>query len=78
MVPDRLSYSEMANTEFKYPSIWTKNFDQYKKFKSEVVNKITDYIENYNDYKIPMDKQLYNLKKSFFSGDELYKAVSNG
>ena len=78
MVPDRLSYSEMANPEFKYPSIWTKNFDQYKKFKSEVVNKITDYIENYNDYKIPMDKQLYNLKKSFFSGDELYKAVSNG
>ena len=78
MVPDRLSYSEMANTEFKYPSIWTKNFDQYKKFKSEVVNKITDYIENYNDYKIPMDKQLYNLKKSFFSGEALYKAVSNG
>ena len=33
MVPDRLSYSEMANLEFKYLSIWTKNFAQYTKFK---------------------------------------------
>jgi hypothetical protein len=35
-------------------------------------------MENYKDYKIPMDKQLYNLKKSFFSGEALYKVVSNG
>ena len=78
MVPDRLSYSEMADQAFKYPSIWTKNFTQYTKFKSQIVDKITDYMENYDDYKIPMDKQLYNLKKSFFSGEKLYKAISNG
>ena len=77
MVPDRLSYSEMANLEFKYPSIWTKNFAQYTKFKDQVVDKIVDYMENYNEYKIPMDKQLYNLKKSFFSGEALYKAIGN-
>ena len=41
MVPDRLSYSEMADQEFKYPSIWTKNFDQYKKFKGDLVDRIT-------------------------------------
>jgi len=34
-------------------------------------------MENYNEYKIPMDKQLYNLKKSFFSGEALYKAIGN-
>ena len=78
MVPDRLSYSEMADTTFKYPSIWTKNFDQYKNFKGDLVAKIEHYMENYNDYKIPMDKQLYNLKRSFFSGEKLYKVVSNG
>tara|TARA_A200000113_G_scaffold127741_1_gene114942 strand:- start:2498 stop:3574 length:1077 start_codon:yes stop_codon:yes gene_type:complete len=78
MVPDRLSYSEMADQVFKYPSIWTKNFNQYKKFKGDLIDKITDYMENYDDYKIPMDKQLYNLKKSFFSGEKLYKAISNG
>ena len=69
MVPDRLSYSEMADQAFKYPSIWTKNFTQYTKFKSQIVDKIIDYMENYKEYKIPMDKQLYNLKKNFFSGE---------
>ena len=78
MVPDRLSYSEMADQKFKYPSIWTKNFQQYKKFKPQLVEKVIDYMENYKDYKIPMDKQLYNLKRSFFSGQALYKEISNG
>ena len=78
MIPDRLSYSEMADSPFKYPSIWTKNFTQYTKFKPQLIEKITHYMENYKDYKIPMDKQLYNLKKSFFSGEALYKVVSNG
>lgn len=78
MVPDRLSYSEMADQPFKYPSIWTKNFEQYKKFKPQTIDKIIDYMENYDSYKIPMNTQLYNLKKSFFSGEALYKAVSNG
>tara|TARA_B100000035_G_scaffold141044_1_gene120115 strand:- start:1223 stop:2302 length:1080 start_codon:yes stop_codon:yes gene_type:complete len=78
MVPDRLSYSEMADLPFKYPSIWTKNFAQYTKYKSQIIDKIVDYMENYKDYKIPMDKQLYNLKRSFFSGEKLYKVISNG
>ena len=78
MMPDRLSYSEMADQPFKYPSIWTKNFAQYNKFKPQLVEKVIDYMENYNSYKIPMNTQLYNLKRSFFSGEALYKEVSNG
>ena len=78
MVPDRLSYSEMADQTFKYPSIWTKNFEQYKKFKPQLVDKVINYMENYDSYKAPMNTQLYNLKKSFFSGEALYKEISNG
>ena len=78
MVPDRLSYSEMADQTFKYPSIWTKNFEQYKKFRPQLVDKVIDYMENYDSYKAPMNTQLYNLKRSFFSGEALYKEVSNG
>ena len=78
MMPDRLSYSEMADQPFKYPSIWTKNFAQYQKFKPQLVEKVIDYMENYDSYKAPMNKQLYNLKRSFFSGEALYKEVSNG
>ena len=78
MVPDRLSYSEMADQPFKYPSIWTKNFEQYKKFRPQLIDKVIDYMENYDSYKAPMNTQLYNLKRSFFSGEALYKEVSNG
>jgi glycosyltransferase involved in cell wall biosynthesis len=77
MIPDRLSYTEMGLMDFKYPSIWTKNFEQYKKFKEELKRRIIDYIENYNNFIIPMDKQRKKLSKQFFSGQELYKVIKN-
>jgi hypothetical protein len=78
MVPDRLSYSEMALEEFKYPSIWTKDFDSYNKHKSFIKSKIVEYMENYNNYKFLIEKQKEKLNQRFFSGDALYKAIKNG
>ena len=78
MVPDRLSYSEMATTEFLYPSIWTKNTKQYNKFKDSLVDKITDYVENYSNYKRPMMAQTHKLQTNFFSGKNLYERIANG
>ena len=76
MVPDRLSYSEMAVPEFKYPSEWTSSFIAYKNtYKNEVVDKITDYMENYNTYLPALSKQVTKLNETFFSGKELYKAI---
>ena len=49
LVPDRLSYSEMATQDFKYPSIWTKNFEQYKRYKPQLMAKIKDLIEYYDE-----------------------------
>ena len=77
MVPDRLSYKEMAIHEFKYPSILTKNFDHYKKHKHELMNIIKNYMDNYNDYLKHFDKQKVALKQ-FFHGDALYRRISNG
>ena len=37
MVPDRLSYGEMALPEFKYPSEWTENFDAYLHNRDKIV-----------------------------------------
>ena len=78
MVPDRLSYSEMSIQEFKYPSIWTKNHKQYQNYKEDLKNRIIDYVENYNDYVIPMDKQRKKLAKQFFSGEALYRTIQDG
>jgi len=77
MVPDRLSYSEMSLKEFLYPSEWTEDFASYRKHRGEVVNKIRDYMENYEDYLPSLDKQRTTLNKFFFSGEALYKAINN-
>ena len=78
MVPDRLSYSEMAVPEFKYPSKWTEDFASYRKHRGEVVSKVRHFIENYQDYLPSLDKQRTKLNKEFFSGKALYEALANG
>jgi len=77
MVPDRLSYSEMALPEFKYPSEWTTSYKAYSQNKNNVVNQIIEYMENYNDYLPAIRKQVNTLNKEFFSGEKLYRTISN-
>ena len=77
MVPDRLSYSEMALPEFKYPSAWTEDYDAYLHNKDKVIAQIVNYMENYEDLLVSLDKQRTKLNKDFFSGTALYKAIVN-
>ena len=58
MVPDRLSYSEMALNEFKYPSEWTDSYDNYLANRTKVCDKIVEYMENYNKYIPLVHKQM--------------------
>jgi len=75
MVPDRLSYSEMAVPEFKYPSEWTEDYFAYRKYRGLLVEKIRHYMENYDDYRPSLIKQVNKLHKDFFSGAALYDAI---
>ena len=75
MVPDRLSYSEMALPEFKYPSVWTEDFANYRKHRNEIVAQIREYMENYEDFLVALDKQRTKLNKEFFSGAVLYDTI---
>ena len=75
MVPDRLSYSEMAMSQFKYPSEWTEDYQAYTQNKQLIIDQIVEFIENYNDYLPALQKQSNKLKKSFFSGKKLYEEV---
>jgi len=75
MVPDRLSYSEMAVPEFLYPSEWTEDYFAYRKYRGLLVDKIRHYMENYDDYLVSLDKQRTKLNKEFFSGGALYEQV---
>ena len=67
MVPDRLSYREMALDEFKYPSEWTENFSSYVLNREKVVAKVVDYMENYQTYLPRLNTQVALLNKEFFS-----------
>jgi len=75
MVPDRLSYKEMGVDEFKYPSEWTIDFNSYLKNKKQIVNKIIDYMENYEKYLVSLNKQVKKLKGDYFSCENLIKAL---
>jgi hypothetical protein len=73
MVPDRLSYSEMALPEFKYPSEWTKDWNSYHIHRDAIVERIRYYMENYKELLPALNKQYYTLKEEFFSCKELLK-----
>ena len=77
MVPDRLSYTEMALPEFKYPSEWTENYDAYLHNRDKVIAQIVNYMENFTDLQVSLEKQRTKLNKDFFSGTELYKAIAD-
>ena len=75
MVPDRLSYSEMALPEFLYPSEWTENYDAYTYHRDKVVAQIVNYMENFDDLQVSLEKQRTKLNKEFFSGKLLYETI---
>jgi glycosyltransferase involved in cell wall biosynthesis len=77
MMPDRLSYSEMAVSEFKYPSNWTTSINAYTNNKDMVIAKVIDYIENYDAYLPALVKQVDLLKTNFFSGQLLYEGIKH-
>jgi|TARA_R110000868_G_scaffold190394_2_gene434054 hypothetical protein len=75
MVPNRLSYTEMALDEFKYPSNWTTSFAAYKEHKEQVVAQIIDYMENYKKYLPRLNKQVQVLNEQYFSCSDLLNVL---
>ena len=71
MVPDRLSYSEMAFDTFKYPSEWTDSFEAYDSARPAVCNKIMQYMNHYEQFLPQLKKQTEALHEQFFSARKL-------
>jgi hypothetical protein len=76
LIPDRLSYSEMATDDFKYPSEWTENFAQYRKHKKQLVEKIDFMMQNYKKHIPQIWKQKQQLQEKYFSGKQLYGDIN--
>jgi hypothetical protein len=75
MVPDRLSYSEMAFDTFKYPSAWTESFEAYDSARPAICNKIIQYMNHYNQFLPQLRKQKEALYEQFFSASGLYNNI---
>ena len=75
MIPNRLSYKEMALPDFLYPSDWTLSWEHYHANKLDLMNKIKDYMDNYDSYLLSLDKQRTKLNDEFFNGAGIYSAI---
>jgi len=74
-VPNRLSYVEMYDKDFKYPSNWTKDWNHYTEHKSKLIESICDHMENYKKYLPQLEKLKESLNNDFFGGDALYATI---
>jgi hypothetical protein len=75
MVPDRLSYSEMAMDTFKYPSKWTESFDAYTVYRPDICKTIIEHMDNYETRMPSLNKQVAILKDNFFSCNKLLEML---
>jgi hypothetical protein len=75
MIPDRLSYSEMALDTFKYPSKWTESFDAYTVYRPDICKTIIEHMENYRTRMPSLNKQVDSLKENFFSCNKLLEML---
>ena len=65
----------MAEQDFLYPSEWTESWDKYLEHKDSIINKITDYMENYSKFVPTIHTQVKKLQSDFFSGTKLYSTI---
>jgi hypothetical protein len=75
MVPDRLSYSEMAFDTFKYPSKWTESFDAYTVYRPDICRAIMTHMDYYNTRLPQVAKQVELLHDNFFSAHALLQRL---
>jgi hypothetical protein len=75
LVPDRLSYSEMAYSTFKYPSKWTDSYKSYTEHRPYLCDKIIQYMDNYEKLLPTLKKQTHDLTEKFFSATGLLENI---
>lgn len=69
IVPDRCSYAEMYLPEFKYPSVWTQDYESYQSHRAELVEFIQQRLDNPQQYAMAMQSQQQILKKNYLNAD---------
>ena len=75
LVPNRLSYTEMYDPMFKYPSEWTESWDSYLLHKRELCELISDHMTSYKFTVDAVQQQANSLYDDFFSATTLLENI---
>ena len=70
-VPNRLSYQEMYDDAFKYPSEWTESYNAYTVYRPDLCRRIMEHMDNYETRLPQLQRQADNLTAQFFSANAL-------
>ena len=76
-VPNRLSYSEMYEDIFLYPSVWTETWKSYQEHKEEIKERIVYFMDNFNSNEIQgaINVNRDMLEEQYFSATNLYQEL---
>jgi hypothetical protein len=75
IVPDRLSYTEMYDEKFKYPSEWTESWEQYLIYRDRLCHHIVVAMEHYDKRLSHVRTQTLALTEQFFTCNNLLKNI---
>ena len=76
-VPNRLSYSEMYEDIFLYPSKWAETWKSYQEHKEEIKERIVYFMDNFNSNEIQgaINVNRDMLEEQYFSATNLYREL---
>lgn len=66
-LPNRLSYTEMYEEPFLYPSEWTESWEAYEKHREELIGVLYHLLNNPRRYDAPLVKQEARLHESYLT-----------
>lgn len=75
LVPNRLSYVEMYDNNYKYPSYWT--YPNFHAFKEDMIKKIIHHIRNYDNLLLKREDNIEYLKNSYCTFKNIKKEIEN-
>jgi len=76
-VPDRCSYSEMYLQDFKYPSIWTENYENYIAFRPQLVERLNTLLAYPDSLADRMQMQREILVNNYLSADVMISKLTD-
>lgn len=76
LLPDRCSYAEMYYDEFKYPSEWTENWENYTVYRPKLVERLNNILDNPNAYTDVMQAQREVLVNNYLSADAMVQRLT--